>query len=181
MAQTIDFPTNTSAGVNFSAKVVLPDYVAPAWAVTAILRGPGVINLAATGNNSEHVFAAPAADTAGWPPGKYWVSIRAAKGGEVVEITKRQLEVTPDLSAVDAPYDGRTHNEIALDAINAVLAKRATIDQQRYTINNRELWRTPMADLLKLRSFYNTAVRRERKRAAGNTAFGRAIQVRFSQ
>lgn len=180
MAQTIDFPTNTSAGVNFTAKVVLPDYVAPAWVVTAILRGPGVINLTATGNNSEHAFAVQGADTADWVPGTYWVSIRAAKGGDVVEVTQRQLEVKPDLSAVTTPYDGRTQNEIALDAINAVLAKRATIDQQRYTINNRELWRTPMADLLKLRSFYTTAVRRERKRAAGSSMFGRAINVRFT-
>lgn len=181
MAETVDFPSDFTAGVNFSASVAAPNYPAPAWTVSAVIRGPGAIDLTATGDNTQHTFAVPGAQTAEWAPGNYWVSIRATKGADVVEITKRQLQILPDLAAQGAGYDGRTQNEIALDAINAVLAKRATIDQQRYTINNRELWRTPMADLLKLRSFYTVAVRRERRRAAGNTAFGRAIQVRFSQ
>lgn len=180
MAATIDFPSVFTAGVNFSAQVVAPDYPAPDWTVSAVIRGPGVINLTAAGDNMQHTFAVAAATTANWARGDYWVSIRAAKGADVFEISKRQLQILPDLSAQVAGYDGRTENEIALDAINAVLAKRATLDQQRYTINNRELWRTPMADLLKLQAFYKTRVRRERQKAAGVTGFGRAVPVRFS-
>lgn len=176
---TITFPSRHDAGTNFEARVVVPDYPSPAWTVKAFLRGPGVIDLTSTGDNTDHVFTVAAAQTAEWAAGDYWVSIRATKGAEVQEITKRQLVILPDLAAQIAGYDGRSQNEIALDAINAVLAKRATIDQQRYTINNRELWRMPVADLLKLRSFYTTAVRRERRRAAGDTTLGRSIQVRF--
>lgn len=181
MADSIDFPSSISAGLNFKAVLILPDYPAPAFAVSAIIRGPSVINLTATGNGSQHTFAVAADVTADWAPGDYWVSLRATSGADVFEVAKRQLVITLDLSAAAEGYDGRTQNEIALDSINAVIAKRATIDQQRYTINNRELWRTPMADLLKLRSFYSTAVRRERRRASGNSAFGRPIHVRFSQ
>lgn len=181
MAEIVDFPSSFTAGVSFSASVTAPDHPAPDWTVSAILRGPGQIDLAATGDNTQHTFAVPAATTATWGAGNYWVSIRATKGADVVEITKRQIEILPDLAGVTTPYDGRSANEIALDAINAVLAKRATIDQQRYTINNRELWRTPMGELLKLQAFYKTRVRRERAKAAGNTGFGRAIPVRFSQ
>lgn len=178
--EIIEFPGTFSAGVDFSAKCVLPGYAAPVWAVSAVIRGPESIDLAATGNGSEHTFSAPAATTTGWAPGAYWVSIRATDGVKVVEVTRLQMTIEPDLAAVSGAYDGRSQNEIALDAINAVLAKRATIDQQRYTINNRELWRTPMADLLKLRAFYTTQVRRERRRAAGVTGFGRPVMVRFS-
>lgn len=180
MAAIVDFPSSITAGVNFSASVAAPDYPAPAWTVSAVLRGPAAIDLTATGDNTQHTFAEPAAATADWLPGNYWLSIRASRGSDVVEITRRQVEILPDLAGQAAGYDGRSQNEIALEAINAVLAKRATIDQQRYTINNRELWRTPMAELLKLRSFYTVAVRRERNRAAGKTTFGRAIPVRFS-
>lgn len=179
-ANSIDFPATASAGVTFSAVCVLPDYSAPDWVVTAILRGPAAIGLTATGNATEHKFAVPAATTAGWAPGDYWVSLRATKGADVEEVSQLQLKITPDLAAQAPGYDGRTQNEIALDAISAVLAKRATIDQQRYIINNRELWRTPIADLLKLRSFYTTQVRRERNAKKGASGFGRPIHVRFS-
>lgn len=178
--ETITFPNNFTAGVNFSASVIVSAYPAPEWVVSAYLRGPDSIDLTAEGNNTEHKFAVSAAETATWASGTYWVSIRATRGADAFEITKRQLDIQPDLATVAAPYDGRSQNEVALEAINAVLAKRATIDQQRYTINNRELWRTNIADLLKLRSFYTVAVRRERRRAAGETGFGRAISVRFS-
>ena len=181
MANSIDFPGKIGAGLNFSASATLPDNAAPAWTVTAILRGAGSINLTAVGNGSDFVFSVPGATTATWTPGSYWVSVRASNGTDNIEVAQRQITVAPDLAAADAGYDGRSQNEIALDAINAVMAKRATMDQQRYTINNRELWRTPMADLIKLRSFYATAVRRERRKALGITSFGRNISVRFSQ
>jgi hypothetical protein len=82
--------------------------------------------------------------------------------------------------AISGEYDGRSDNQKALDAIEAVLARRATLDQQRYTINNRELWRTPIIELIKLRSFYAAAVAREKRKNSGNRTFGRRINVRFS-
>lgn len=180
MANSIDFPANLGAGLNFSAVVTLPDNMAPAWTVTAVMRGAGVITLTATGDGSTFTFAVPGETTAGWPQGPYWVSIRATKGADVIEVGKRKIDIAPDLANAEAGFDGRSQNEIALAAIQAVMAKRATIDQQKYTINNRELWRTPIADLLKLHSFYATAVRRERRRMAGVTTFGRNINVRFT-
>jgi hypothetical protein len=38
-------------------------------------------------------------------------------------------------------YDGRDHVRRVLDAIEAVIENRATIDQQHYQINNRSLTR----------------------------------------
>lgn len=181
MANLIDFPSSASAGVNFSACVALPDYPAPDWEISAVMRGAGSIDLTAVLDGEKYKFTASAAVTAEWTPGRYWVSIRATKDADVFEVATLQIEITPDLTQSAEGYDGRTQNEIALEAINAVMAKRATLDQQRYTINNRELWRTPVAELLKLRSFYTTAVRRERRSASGRSAFGRAIHVRFSQ
>jgi hypothetical protein len=97
----------------------------------------------------------------------------------VLEVSFGIMEVLPDLAAVSAPYDARSDNEKALEAIEAVLGKRATLDQDRYKINNRELWRTPISDLLKLRDVYRAAVRRERARNAGRSQWGRLIPVTF--
>lgn len=173
-------PATATAGLDFQAVLTLPDYPGPAWSVSAVLRGPGQINLTADSTTQDHTLTASATDTAAWVPGRYWYSVRVTDGVRTLEATQGQIDILPDLAGVSAPYDGRSQNEIALEAINAVLAKRATRDQQRYTINNRELWRTPMGELLQLRAFYTVQVRRERARASGCTGFGRPIQVKFS-
>lgn len=166
-----------TAGLSFRATVDSALHPAPAWTFTLHLRGPSQIDLTAAPDGT---FTAAPAATTDWEPGTYWWTIRATDGVDVVEIERGDVIVLPDLAAVTTPYDGRSENEIALEAINAVLGKRASQDQQRYVINNRELWRTPVADLLKLRAYFNTRVRRERARRAGASTMGRNIPVRFS-
>jgi hypothetical protein len=177
----VKFPAQATAGLSFKASVVFADYPAPDWALTVHLRGPAQINLDATADGAGHKLDQLATTTAAWAPGTYWFSMRAAQGDDVQEVATGQLEVLPDLAAVNAPHDGRTQNEIALDAINAVLAKRATRDQERYSIHDRELWRTPIPDLIKLQAFYKAAVQREKNRRSGRTGFGRQVHVRFGQ
>lgn len=135
----------------------------------------------ATAAGTDHLFTADAATTGAWTAGEYWYSLRATNGAEVVELEAGNLRVLPDLVAAGDDYDGRTEAQIALDAINAVLGKRASIDQERYRINNRELYRTPIADLIKLRSFYVAQVKRENTCKTGRSAWGRQVIVRFSQ
>jgi hypothetical protein len=145
-----------------------------------LLRGPSKADIEATAAGAEHAFNADAELTAEWKPGLHWYSVRVSSGDDVREVGKGQIDVLPDFANLPAGYDGRTQNEIALDSILAVLAKRATQDQMRYTIDNRELWRTPINDLLALKASYVAAVRRERAKASGRSRFGRAIPVRFS-
>jgi hypothetical protein len=171
----VRFPEKATAGLNFQAAL---DYTA-GWALTALLRGPAALTLEAVADGGTYTFAAKGADTATWAPGLYGVSVRAALGDDVVEIYAGQLNVLPDLASIGAGFDPRSANERALDAINAVLGKKASQDQMRYRINNRELWRMPVADLLKLKSMYTVAVRRERRRQQGCSTFGRAIPVVF--
>ncbi|WP_441253615.1 hypothetical protein [Bradyrhizobium sp. 613_E4_N2_2] len=161
---------NATAGVDFSACVAVP---VPGVSYTLHLRGPSVIDLTA---DSAGKFFAPAATTATWVAGTYAYSLRADAS---VEIDRDQISVLPDFLSMPAGTDVRSQAEIGLEAIDAVLAKRATQDQQRYVINNRELWRTPVADLLKLRQFYANQVARERQRRKGCGTFGRPILVRF--
>ncbi|PZQ21184.1 MAG: hypothetical protein DI569_12995 [Sphingopyxis macrogoltabida] len=148
--------------------------------MTLHLRGPASIDVSATHNGEAHSFKQTAAETAEWAPGRYWWSIRAeSDDSDVIEIETGELLVAPDMVAAPG-FDGRTDAEKALAAIDAVLAKRATIDQERYRINNRELYRTPIADLMKLRAHYAATVRRECRKAAGLGGWGRTIPVRFS-
>jgi hypothetical protein len=70
----------------------------------------------------------------------------------------------------------RDRSRPALDAIEARLENRATIDQERYRINNRELYRMPIAELLKFRDQYRAEVQREEIAARGGNGF-RAVRV----
>lgn len=180
MASTNLIPDRITAGLSFSAAAAVAAHPAPDWNLTLHIRGPQAIDLVAEVRGSGHRFAATAAATAAWQPGEYWYSLRASNAADTVEIETGQLRVLPDMVAAGEGFDGRSQAQTALDAIEAVLGKRATLDQERYRINNRELYRTPIADLLKLRSFYAQQVRREAARKSGSNKFGRPILVRFS-
>jgi hypothetical protein len=173
----IELPVQHTAGLTFQAAVEAAGHPAPAWTITLHLRGPSQINMTAAPDGT---FSATATETAAWAAGTYWWAVRATDGTVVDELESGIIEVLPDPVAATGAYDGRSDNEKALAAIDATLGRRATIDQQRYVINNRELWRTPIPELIKLRAFYAAAVARERRKARGATGWGRPVHVRFS-
>lgn len=168
-----------AAGVTLDKSVTLTAYPAPQWELALILRGAQAIDLAAVSDGASHRFQADAATTADWLAGRYWYSLRATRGADVVEVDAGDLTIAPDLAAVSEPFDGRSHARRVLAAIEAVIENRATIDQQSYQINNRSLSRTPLPDLLLLRSRYLDEVRREEMAARGQSLLGRQIKVRF--
>jgi hypothetical protein len=165
---------DVTAGVDFAAVVDAP---VPGVSYTLHLRGPSSIDL--TGDSAGQFFM-PGAATATWVVGTYAYSLRAHDGdGGIDEIDRGQIVVRPDFLSLPPGTDIRSQAEIALEAIDAVLAKRATQDQQRYVINNRELWRSTPAELLQIRQFYANQVARERRSRKGCGTFGRNILVRF--
>ena len=177
---TCAIPEKIIAGTTFSQLVTLTAYPAPEWGLTLLLRGPLKIDVVATAESAQHLLSATAQSTSLWPPGIYWWAARATRGAEVVQVDEGQAVVGVDLASIDEPHDARSHAEKVLSAIEAVIEGRASVDQQKYTINNRELWRTPIADLLLLRSRYRDEVRREQQaRRGGQSLLGRQIKVRF--
>ncbi|MEG2431803.1 MAG: hypothetical protein RSB25_09135, partial [Acinetobacter sp.] len=60
-----------------------------------------------------------------------------------------------------------------------VIEGRASLDQERYRINNRELYRTPMETLIRLRNQYRAEVGREQAKASGKSLFGRVVRVKL--
>lgn len=172
------FPSTASAGLTFDKTATLTAYPAPAWQLSAVLRGPGSIDLPAEPVGSNHRFRVTATDTAQWAPGAYWYSIRATDGTDVVEVEAGEIVIKPDLAAAAEGHDGRIHAQRVLGAIEAVLEKRATLDQERYRINNRELYRTPISELLALRDRYRAELRRMKAGAKGGL-FDQAVRISF--
>lgn len=174
-------PDRFTAGTTLSLSVALTAYPPPEWSLTLLLRGPEQRDLASTPDDTLHAFEVPATETAGWAAGAYWYSLRATDGAEVHELESGTLAVDPDLASVAEGYDGRAHAEKVLEAIEAVLENRATKDQDSYRINNRELRRTSVEQLWKLRHLYSQEVRRLRAARRGRDTLGRQVLARFGR
>lgn len=155
-----NFPKTIAAGVTFSASIELPAQAA-GWEAILYLRGPAAIDIEASVAGAVASFEVAAGDTASWTPGEYAWTIRTTNGGDVAEVARGRVTILADLAALPAGAETRSENRIALDAIKAVLAKRASLDQERYRINNRELYRTPIKDLLALKAHYQQLVNDE--------------------
>lgn len=173
-------PERITAGTTASFSLALTAFPAPDWSLRLIMRGPTAIDLPSTPDGALHLFEAAASKTGEWESGAYWYSLRATNGGEVHEVETGTVYVDPDLASLPAGYDGRTHARKTLEAIEAVIEGRASKDQDSYRINNRELRRTPVAQLLKLRGVYRREVAQESDARRGKTTLGRQILARFS-
>lgn len=181
---TRKIPQAITAGLSVSIALELVNNRPPEWQALLLLRGPKAVTIEATASDDGrmHHFRVPATETAGWPAGRYSYSLRATTGDgeEVVEIEVGGLTIKPDLAAMADGTDTRDHVRKVLDAIEAVIEKRATRDQERYTIQGRELWRTSIPDLLLLRDRYREELRRANAAAAGRSSLlGRTIRVGF--
>ena len=175
------FPSKITAGITLDVDVALTAYPATDWTLTAYIKGPQAITLTAVKTGSLHTFSATAAVTATWTAGDYWYSIRATDGTDIVEIESSTLAIGDDLGASLTSYDGRKHAERVLEAIEAVIEGRATSDQQSYKINNREIVRIPIADLLRWRDKYRAEVSMIKSAATLGGGLGQRVNVRFTK
>lgn len=183
---------NLIVGDTLSFTTTLADYPASAgWSLTYRLvpRTSGsAIEIAASASGDDHVVSVSATTTALWTAGEYswaayvtkdaerhtiegWTSTDGRYGGGSTILLR------PD-PAIATSYDSRSSARKTLEAIEAVIENRATRDQQEYSIAGRSLKRTPITDLLTLRSTYKNEVAREE--AAGNP-HGRRYYLRMGR
>lgn len=89
-----------------------------------------------------------------------WVT----RSGVRTTVYSAPLLVLPNPATVTG--DLRGHAARTLAAIEAMLEGRATTDQARYRIGDRELQRIPIPELLSLRDYYRAEAKREADAAA---------------
>tara|TARA_R110002020_G_scaffold232588_1_gene444092 strand:+ start:3438 stop:4037 length:600 start_codon:yes stop_codon:yes gene_type:complete len=123
-----------------------------------------------------------AAVTALYTPGTYVWSAFITDSSDAtkrIQVDYGTWTVTPNLAVSTA--DPRSHNEIILDALEALLETRATVDQASYSIAGRSLSRMDVDDLLRWKAIYTWRVRREvqLERIRNGQRPGNTIDVRF--
>lgn len=135
---------------------------------TSPVQAPIVLDSAAADDGVAHRFQRTAAQSASYAAGQYGFYTNALKGAEVYTLDGThwtgEVELFPNPASLAQGADTRSQDEIALDAIRAVLANRATIDQQEYTIGDRSLKRMSIDDLLKLEARFLTRVNQQRQK-----------------
>lgn len=139
------------------------------------------IEITASGSGTDYLIEVASATTATKTPGRYRYQAYIIRNSDSERVLIRsgimQIKANADATTADA----RSHARKVLDAIEAVLENRASIDQESYTINGRSLARTPIEELIKMRNIYRNEVSREEaaEKLAAGIGTPRTIQVRF--
>ena len=156
------------AGDTFDQTVEVADYPASEgwtlkYSLTARFATPTQLTIILTAStNADGVrydLEEAPATTAAWEPGAYtWARWVEKSGARQTLNESGQLVIKSDPANTAQGHDGRTHAKKVLDAIEAVIENRATLDQENYTIAGRSLSRTPLKELQKLRADYKAEV-----------------------
>lgn len=101
--------------------------------------------------------------TAAFGKGFYSYAVIVTDGTDEYSVERGSFEVElrPDLNF---DSDLRTHARKVLDAIEAVIENRATVDQSSYSIAGRSLTRMPIEELMKFRNIYRAQVAKDEGR-----------------
>lgn len=182
MASTLtNTPSRLTAGDSAEWTISLPDYPAPTWTLKYYLVKDGkqiVITGTQYGSTEEHHISVDAATTAAWQPGTYSYQAKASNGTDRKDAGSGTVVIEPDFAQQGSGYDDRSFAKKSLDAIEAVIERRASKSQQEYQIAGRALKFMTMEELLNARDRFRAEVRNQERKKAGKPAFG-AVKVRF--
>lgn len=139
------------------------------------------ITATATSVNGEFLLTLSSAATGAMVPGDYYwqAEIERKSDNARILIDRGQWTILPDLDQDGA--DPRSHAEIMLDKIEALLEGRADKDVSSYSIQGRSIAKMSVTDLLQWRDYYRREVVKEKREAA--IALGKptktTMKVRF--
>jgi hypothetical protein len=148
----------------------------PAASVLVQFAGMQSPNVAATGTAG--TFTA-SANTSGWIPGHYIWEAWATVAAHRALVGTGDLLIRESAATLAPGAEVRTQARIAVAHIQAMLAGGATLEAKRYKINNRELERHSIPELLQLLSFWRRELSRESRRDSASLALGSSIAVRI--
>lgn len=135
----------------------------------------------ATEADSTYYIEVPAATTANYNAHTYKWNAYITRSSDSARsiVDSGILLVTPNYADTNA--DVRTHAKKVLDALEAVIQGRASIDQSSMSIAGRSLSRMTIDEIMTFRDRYKTEYLKEIKKARlkNKTASGNSIKARF--
>ena len=164
---------------------LITDYPVASYALTydASFKGTKItITAVESTDPEEYIVEVSGAVTAAYTPGIYiWSAFitDSSDSTKRIQVGYGTWDIKPNLAVSTA--DLRSHNQIILDALEATLENRATLDQSSYSIAGRSLSRMDVDDLLRFKAIYSGRVKREiqLERLRNGQRPGNTIDVRF--
>lgn len=153
-------------------------YTPALWTMSYHLRGAAALDIegaAWSEDITQYVFSLTASSgdpLTPLPVSQYFFQAYATDVSNTSDkrlVDSGRINVLADLSSPSlTTYDGRSEAEIMVEAIDAVMLKKASRDQASYTIGQRTLVRIPPDQLITWRQYYAQIVQGEimRKRQA---------------
>lgn len=179
-------PAKLRAGETLQFTKHVPDYPATnGWQINYSLRGSAStkIDFSSTASGIDHSVAVAFAITAQWLPGIYSGVGIITDTVTAKVIWTGQIEILPNLAAMDGGTDTRTPNRIALDNVRAALAGRASATILKSEVEGTTLERIPHAELIRLESYLAVKVRNEEiaDLQAAHKPTGRTLFAHFTR
>jgi hypothetical protein len=183
----MDEPKSFVAGDTVEWEKSLADYPASEWTLTYYFWNESKdFSVVASADGDNYQITIPAATSEDYTAGTYnWKAIVSQGSEETLErhtVASGQIIIRHNPAAGEGSgIDSRSAVKIALDAIEAVIAGRASKDQESYSIAGRSLSRTPMADLIMLRTHYAKLYAKEQQEDRIEQGLGgKKIHIRFT-
>lgn len=179
-------PTKFSKGESLSWEKSFSLYPATDWTLIYYFRGAGTgFDAAATADGTNFLVTIAKTVTAAMTAGNYSFQAFVEKDDEKICVDAGDVIVTQGFASLETSetLDNRSQVKKILDAIDATIEGKASLDQLEYEIGNRRLRRYAMDDLLKLRDtyakLYAAEIRAEKARK-GKSPF-KTIKVGFER
>lgn len=184
MQEPLDhIPEELYGGDTWYFKLGYSDYTPTDYDLVVYFSSPnGRFSATGVADGSDFVFTVAASNMDAYSYGDYQYQIRAEHKTNSTKFTigEGDVYVRPPL---DLAGDHRHQIKKVLDAIDAVIANRATTDQQSMSIAGRSLSRMSIGELRDFRAWYSQQwerLRGERKQKAFGKSRGNNIRARFT-
>ena len=137
--------------------------------------------LSSTEADNNYYFEKPSSETTSLVAGDWKWQLYAIRTSDSQRITIDYGITKFSLGELDTNNDLRTHAKKVLDAIEAVIEGRATIDQSSFSLSGRSLSRMSIDELMTFRDRYKAEYLKEVKlaRIRNKQGSGNTIKVNF--
>ena len=160
------------------------DYPTAAYALSYefnLVDGSTVSNFSLTATESNNEYIIEVSNTTSYTAGEYnWIAyITRSSDSARIKLSEGFTEIQENYATTTSSV--RSHAKKVLDAIEAVIENRATMDQSSMSIAGRSLSRLTIDELLQFRDRYKAEYLKEVKKARikNKKDSGNTIKVRF--
>lgn len=104
-------------------------------------------------SDDSFLFRIAPSESITWPPGRHGWQRTATDSTDTYTIASGVTEVLPGFAAQVAGGDPRSYWERVIDAIEATMEGRATVDMNQYAFNGRSLTKMTISELMSFHGY----------------------------